>query len=80
MFIDYYASHAGTLYMRIPQDLMAFVGTENDTTMMYSGLRNRVPITEHLDSQGNRVFDLPVTAGHDNVINIQGITYGKRRL
>lgn len=77
MFIDYYASHAGTLYMRIPQDLMAFVGTENDTTMMYSGLRNRVPITEHLDSQGNRVFDLPVTAGHDNVINIQGITYGK---
>ena len=74
--IRYYASHSGTLEIRIPQDLMAFVGTRNDVTMMYSGLRNSIPITEHLDSQGNRVFDLPVTKGNDNVISIQGITYG----
>ncbi|MDE1842716.1 MAG: hypothetical protein KGH95_03595 [Thaumarchaeota archaeon] len=75
--IRYDASHSGTLEIRIPQDLMDFVGTRNDITMEYSGLRNSVTLIEHLDSQGNRVFDLPVIQGNDNVINIQGITYGK---
>lgn len=75
--IRYYASHDAMLKIRIPSELMDFVGTVNDTTMLYSGLRDSVPLIEHLDSQGDRVFTLPVTEGKDNVISIQGINYGR---
>ncbi|HJT10336.1 MAG TPA: hypothetical protein VJ771_06075, partial [Candidatus Nitrosotalea sp.] len=75
--IRYYASHDAMLEIHIPSELMDFVGTINDTTTHYSGLRDSVPLIEHLDSQGYRVFTLPLTKGQDNVISIQGITYGK---
>ncbi|MGI0088703.1 MAG: hypothetical protein ACREBI_12265, partial [Nitrosotalea sp.] len=77
MFIDYSASHDGTLEIRIPSELMDLVGTVNDTTTLYSGLRDSIPLIEHLDSKGDRVFTLPVTEGKDNVISIQGIIYGR---
>jgi len=75
--IRYYASHDAMLEIHIPSELMDFVGNMNDTTTLYSGLRDSVPLIEHLDSQGDRVFTLPITKGQGNVISIQGITYGK---
>ncbi|NHI02589.1 hypothetical protein DYY67_0628 [Candidatus Nitrosotalea sp. TS] len=75
--VRYYASHDTTLKIRIPSELMDFVGTINDTTTLYSGLRDSIPLIDHLDPQGDRVFTLPVTEGKDNVITIQGIHYGK---